>query len=302
MQHYGVKMNAKLTSEMFELKKRLSGNRYCFGKHNEYEIIVARNLADRKRAWAMVYRMYREKGYAAEDQDGLWYGMYDVLEKTTTFLVTCKGKDIATLTTVIDSEFGLPSDSLYKDELDIMRQGGRRLCEIISLASEESDSRRGLEILKHMFKVALVMASKLSDATDFVITVNPHHSGYYEKRLLFQRRGEIRSYGKVGGAPATFMSLDLEALPVNYARRYGLAEGSLAHHFTDEKSVSETIMFLSESLHYDGRLDLLQWFRRKKPAVLEKLNRFGSPFDLERAIAGGRTTKAGHCREAAYAC
>lgn len=267
-------MNTNLTNV-----GRAAGRSYRFGKNMEYEITVARSLADRKRAWALVYRMYLAKGYAAADKDGLWYSTYDLLPQTTTFLVTRDGSDIATLTVVFDSEHGLPSDCLYQDELDGMRSNTRRMCEIVSLASEERDSKRGLEILKHMFRVALVLASRLSDATDFVITVNPHHSSYYENRLLFVQRGVIRSYDRVGGAPALFMVLDLVTLPHFYAARYGTAAGSLTHHFTDEQIVSDTVIFLSENIGIGNRHELLDWFRLNKPAVFERLNRTDKPFN-----------------------
>ncbi|MBA4386795.1 MAG: hypothetical protein C0404_02370, partial [Verrucomicrobia bacterium] len=130
----------------------LSGNRYCFGENDEYEIKIARSLEERKRAWAMVYRTYLGKGYAQPDPEGLWCGLHDALPQTTTFVVSRDGRDVATLTIVFDSEVGLPADHLYRDELDKLRAKGRRLCEIISLVSEEIDRRRGIEVLKHLFK------------------------------------------------------------------------------------------------------------------------------------------------------
>ncbi|MBA4387727.1 MAG: hypothetical protein C0404_07080 [Verrucomicrobia bacterium] len=268
------------TTEFDKRQERLDGNSYRFGRNGEYEIIVARRLAERKRAWAMVYRMYREKGYAEPDTDGLWYGLYDALPQTTTFLVTRDGVEVATLTTVFDSEFGLPADTVYKDELDAMRRNGRRLCEIVSLSSEEKDRRQCVEVLKHMFKVGYLMACKLSDATDFIITVNPHHSSYYEKKLLFHRQGCERSYQKVGGAAAVLLCLDLETAPGRYVERYGLEEGSLGSHFLDSGTVSSSIWFLAGSITEEGLPDLMQWFRLKKPFVLTQLNRSVSPFDV----------------------
>jgi hypothetical protein len=257
---------------------RLSGNEYRFGRDGEYGIIVARTLAERKRAWAMVYRMYMEKGYAQEDQDQLWYGMYDALPQTTTFIVTRDGKDVATVTTVFDSTLGLPADQLYCDELDVLRTNGRRLCEVISLVCEESDRRRGIETLKHLFKVGLHMACKLVDATDFIITVNPHHASYYEKKLLFRRQGEERSYGKVNGAPAVLLILDLVTLSERYMECYGPAEGSIWHHFFEPESVSNTIWFLAENISYGGSEELLNWFADRKPGLLASLGALGSIF------------------------
>ncbi|MBA4388434.1 MAG: hypothetical protein C0404_10670 [Verrucomicrobia bacterium] len=280
------------TSTM-KLQERLSGNEYRFGKDGTYGIVVANTLEERKRAWAMVYRMYKEKGYAKQDTEELWYGLHDALPQTTTFIATRDGVDIATLTIVFDSDVGLPADGLYRDELDRLRSRGRRLCEIISLSSEETDKRQAIEVLKHMFKVAYLMACKLVDATDFIITVNPHHSAYYERKLLFKRQGNVRSYEKVSGAPAVLLVLDLDEAPDRYIRQYGMEPGSLMHHFSDVKTGSEAIWFLAENVSHRGRNELLKWFAEKRPAVLTSLQQAESPFDSVHemqaayAVAGG---------------
>jgi hypothetical protein len=261
------------------LQDRLSGNKYRFGASGEYEIVVARTLEERKRAWAMVYRTYKEKGYAQPDSDGLWYGLHDALPQTQTFIVRREGRDVATLTIVFDSEAGLPADHLYRDELDKLRSQDRRPCEIISLVSEETDRRQCLEVLKHVFKVAYLMACKLADATDFIITVNPHHSSYYERKLLFRRQGDVRSYGKVNGAPAVLLILDLDTAPDRYIAQYGVKDGSLGHHFLDAGTGSEAIWFLAENISRQGRSELLCWFAMKKPDLLAIAKRLFSPFD-----------------------
>ncbi|MBA4389198.1 MAG: hypothetical protein C0404_14590 [Verrucomicrobia bacterium] len=260
----------------------LTGNEYRFGKNWGCSITVAQTLPEKKRAWRMVYQSYLEKGYAKIDSDELWYGLYDMLPQTTTFIASRDGIDVATLTVVFDSEFGVPADQLYHDELDRMRQDGRRICEIVSLASNESDRRQGIEVLKHLFNVGFHMASKLVDATDFIITVNPHHASYYERKLLFRRHGEERSYAKVGGAPAVLLVLDLTTANERYLDEYGPDNGSLWHHFFSERTASSTVWFLVENVNRGGRQELMGWFRRKKPAVLERLGNHISPFDAAR--------------------
>ncbi|MBA4387646.1 MAG: hypothetical protein C0404_06670 [Verrucomicrobia bacterium] len=270
------------TRTVEELQDRFSGNRYRFGKNGEYEITIARTLEDRKRAWAMVYKLYLEKGYAQPDSDQLWYGMHDALPQTTTFIVTRDGNDIATVTVVFDSEIGLPADTLYRDELDKLRMNGRRLCEVVSLVSNETDRRGAIDVLKHLFKVGLHMSTRLVDATDFVITVNPHHAAYYERKLLFRRTGEIRSYEKVNGAPAALLILDLVTLSDTYREHYGEAPDSLWSHFFEPQALNNTIWFLAENVSHDGRRELLGWFAEKKPAALHKVKPIISLFDAPR--------------------
>lgn len=266
---------------------------YSFGRNGEYGITVANTLEDRKRAWRMVYASYLEKGYAEASPEQLWCGLYDALPQTTTFVVTRNDVDVATLTIVFDSDFGLPADQIYRDELDRLRRKGRRLCEVVSLASNENDRRQGIEVLKHLFKLSLHMASKVVDATDFIITVNPHHAAYYERKLLFNRVGDVRSYAKVGGAPAVLLSLDLVTLSDKYMEAYGRQEGSIWHHFFDDRTQDEVVFFLAGSVQSQGRKDLMAWFAENRPAVIERISRYISPFDVNREVHARHAMTAG---------
>lgn len=262
------------------LLRKPEKSRYVFGRGGKYEVTVANTLDERKRAWKMVYQSYLEKRYAKPDPEGLWYGLYDALPQISTFLVTKDGEDVATVSIVLDSEFGLPADELFKDKMDELRCQGRRLCEVISLSCVEADRRKGIEIVKHMFKVALYAACKTADATDFVITVHPHHAGYYERRLLFIDSGEIRSYGKVNGTLAAFLRLDLETLSDTYREHYGTKDGSIWHHFFDPAVEFETVRFLAENTTQKFRGELIEWFAAKKPATLKRVRDYLSPFDI----------------------
>ncbi|MBA4387705.1 MAG: hypothetical protein C0404_06970 [Verrucomicrobia bacterium] len=240
-------------------------NEYKFGQSGEYEVRLANTLDERKRAWRMVHRRYLAEGYAGPDGDGLWCSLFDALPQTTTVLVTRNGADIATVSLVFDSDYGLPADTLYKDELDTMRQNGRRLCEISSLASEETDRRSAVEVLNHMFKIIYLLACRLADATDFIITVNPHHVAFYERKLLFQRIGEVRSYGKVNGAPAVLLQFNLETAPERWFARYSGTTDSCGRHFVEPQTWNQAVWFLAENISHCSRQEILRWFREWRP-------------------------------------
>ncbi|MBA4386576.1 MAG: hypothetical protein C0404_01265 [Verrucomicrobia bacterium] len=240
-------------------------NEYKFGKCDEYEVRLANTLEERKRAWRMVFRRYLAEGYAKTDGDGLWCGLYDALPQTTTVLVTRNGADIATVSLVFDSDYGLPADTLYGDELDKMRRNGRRLCEISSLASEETDRKAAVEVLNHMFKIIYLLACRLADATDFIITVNPHHVVYYERKMLFQRIGEVRSYGKVNGAPAVLLQFDLETAFDRWIARYAGTNDSCGRHYVEPQTWNQAIWFLAENISHCSRKEILGWFRNWRP-------------------------------------
>lgn len=252
------------------LKERLRGVRqgescrYVFGHRGEYEIQVASTIEQRRRAWALVYRNYFKKSYAKANSDSLWYGLHDALPKTTTFLATLDGKDVATLTLAFDSPLGLPAFEMYGSELDRLRGNGRRLCEIISLASEETDRHRRAEVLKHIFKLAYLTARRVEESTDFVVTVNPRHVAYYERILLFERLGVKRSYSKVGGAPAVLLRLDLEPAEERYRERYGRSEGSFFRFFVNPETEAPLVRFLQRNRRPLDEGALRTWFGQKR--------------------------------------
>jgi hypothetical protein len=198
---------------------------YRFGTEDRYRIRVASAPEDRRAAWRLVYRAYEQQGYVSERGDGLWYGIHDLLSETTTFLVEDGGTPVAALTLVFDGPEGLPADELYRDELDALRDAGGRLCEIVSLVNIDRSRRARAEIVKQLFKLAYITARYGGCATDFVITVNPHHVPYYRKVLLFDVRGEEKTYDKVGGAPAVLLHLDLVTAEAVYRERYAHLHG-----------------------------------------------------------------------------
>lgn len=186
---------------------------------SHYQCHVAADLEDRLRAWRLVYRVYRDKGFADDRASGLWYNPHDLLEETTTFVVDCDGSAVATCTVVFDSELALPADELYHDELQSLRAAGRRLCEFISHVNTVG-GRTGASILMENHRNAFLTARCLEGATDFVIAVNPRHQAYFERTLLFECIGPERDFGKVQGAPAVLMRLDFETMAERYAAAF----------------------------------------------------------------------------------
>ena len=190
-----------------------------------YKIRLARDMSDRLKSWNFVHRAYAAKGYAPDNAQGLWYGIHDALPETLTFLTERDGRLVASLTLVFDSPIGIPADELYADSLSELRNGGRRLCEIVSLVNIEKSISAGTKIIRHLFKLAYLAAYNLESATDFVITVNPRHKIYYQKGLLFEEVGEERNYGKVNGAAAVLLRLDMIAAQTVYKERFNHLEG-----------------------------------------------------------------------------
>jgi hypothetical protein len=224
-----MKARNTLTRRLKTLGSRARGGRETRGRPQRRAencvVGVANDLESRRKAYRVVYELYLEKEYAEPNASRMWVSSFDALAGTTTLLAEDAedGTPVGALTAVSDSPAGLPADSLYRPELDALRASGRRLCEIISLGVD-SRAARGTEVLVKLFNHVYLLARRIRGATDFVITVNPRHAGFYQKTLLFTAAGPGREYDKVGGAPALLMRLDL-AVPEEQLRlEHGRAE------------------------------------------------------------------------------
>ncbi|MFH1024403.1 MAG: hypothetical protein V1809_13570, partial [Planctomycetota bacterium] len=199
-------MNTRLTCILKAVAESSRANSVPSGRFvfedGRFAIRVAGDLESRKKAYRLVYQLYREKSYARHDPSGMWLSIFDAVPETTTLLVEriSDGAAVGALTVVFDSPLGLPADNLYSGELNSFRDAGRRLAEIVSLGVAEG-VEAGREILVKLFNHAYLLSRKIRGATDFVITVNPRHVRFYERSMLFEKAGPERVYGKVGGAP-----------------------------------------------------------------------------------------------------
>jgi len=264
-------------------------SRKLAGSNGEYEFRLAGTIEERKRAWGLVYQNYRERGYVADDSNGLWYGKYDALADTMTVLVSRNGETVATLSLYLQSDAGLPSDTLYQDELQGLRRRGRRLVEVGALASIEKGARRSRVVLENMIRFAIVASTRVLAATDIMITVNPHHKRFYEKVLLFKQLGDERDYGKVNGAPAVLLRLDLDTAPENCLGKYGSDADSLYRFYYGEYSDQEDMVIALEQ----GRQPLpeevlVEYFARRKPLWSEGVIRHWSGSDNEDVLMNCR--------------
>jgi hypothetical protein len=187
-----------------------------------YRIRLADSEEHRNSASMLINKMYSWRGYSVSDQ---------ITENPN--LITLVASDdylvIGTITLAIDSPIGLLADETYKDEIDIIRSGGRKICEFIKLAVDPGvHSKR---ILAALFHVAFIYAWYIQKSTDLLIEVNPRHQRFYERMLGFKRHGEIRNNPRVN-APAVLLWLDL-GYAYHQIQKFGGKDG----HLRGEKSL-----------------------------------------------------------------
>lgn len=121
-----------------------------------------------------------------------------------------------------DNEQGLPMDTGFERQVDVLRNQGRRLVEVGGLASHPLYRRGNKNIPMLGNRLIVSYAVEILHADDLLITIHPKHLKIYEDILLFEKIGRISSYSYVNDNPAVALRLNLntvfQRLKKNYAK------------------------------------------------------------------------------------
>ncbi len=179
------------------------------GGNAELAIRPALSRVELESAYELVYQNYRSRDYIPPNTSGLRLTIFNAFPTTVTFVGVIHGEVIATVSLIPDTPVGLPMDEIYHDEVQALRDSGRRLIEVTMLADRRLSVTRSLAMVLALMKLVFDYATLSLKATDLCITVNPHHDKFYHEYLLFTPLGGLRAYPSVSGNPAIARRLDL---------------------------------------------------------------------------------------------
>lgn len=175
-----------------------------------YTVRVADDDHRRREVAELISQMYSWRGYEFDLAAGAAH------RPAQTVLQVHRNKQlVGTLTLRMDSEHGLMAEQLYREEIDLFRGMGGRLCELTGLAVVPGEDSR--EVLGALFHSVWSIGCEQHGASDVFIEVNPRHVAYYQRRHGFRQVGPERICPRVG-APAVLLHLDLDD-PVAVVRR-----------------------------------------------------------------------------------
>jgi len=162
---------------------------------------------ERHAAREIVRRAYEAQGY---DVSSGSIARYLDSPHATTFGLFFGETLYGTISIVLDSEKGLPMDSIYADELAPWRAEGKKLAEVVQFAVDHDAYAAVSGKKPPPFEAAPLFATVLSHAIEaqvayLCISVNPKHDRFYGM-LGFKQIGEMKHYGSVG-APAIARAL-----------------------------------------------------------------------------------------------
>ena len=165
-----------------------------------FAIRLADTEEGRNSASMLINKMYSWRGYS---------GSHDLHDSPNRITLTASDKNMAigTITLSIDSPIGILADEIFKDQVDIRRNLGGKVCELIKLAFDP-DIRSKL-VMASLFHVAYIYGRYIHHCTDVFIEVNPRHRRFYETMLGFKRLGERKINPRVN-APAFLLWIDVD--------------------------------------------------------------------------------------------
>jgi len=153
-----------------------------------------------------------------------------------------------------NEEQGLPMDTGFKREVDVLRNQGRRLAEVGCLASHPVYRKGDKKIPMLGNRMVVSYAVNTLHADDLLITVHPKYLKIYEDILLFEKIGQISSYSYVNNNPAVALRQNLKTWPQKLKKVYGKKpiEKNL-HHFLFESKPTLTDLPLEEEDRADNK-------------------------------------------------
>ena len=160
-----------------------------------------------EQAFRLQHDQYVAQGYMDAHPSGWRLSLHNALSATRVFVARCGARVVGTMTLIADSRLGLPMDEIYTDELRSLRGERASLAEVSALAMDPEYQSSGVPILLRLVRMLVIYAAQT--VSDLCIAVNPHHAAFYRKAFHFQDIGGLKRYGKVNGAPAIALRLDL---------------------------------------------------------------------------------------------
>lgn len=179
----------------------------------QFHIRMANSKGQREAASLLIKKKYAWRGYSFEPS-------LDIEPSKITLVTDTDGKTVGTMTLCLDLDGKLPADENFRDKLDQLRAGKRRLCEASRLAIEKDLPYR---VFAAMIHISYMYAHNIHGFTDYVIEVNPRHAMFYKRMLGFKDLGVERMCTRVN-APAVLLRLEFDYMKEQIKKFGGLFE------------------------------------------------------------------------------
>lgn len=186
-------------------------------EHKEFRIRLANTQDRRESASLLIDKMYSWRGYETGET------VNHEPNRITLLVSGNDDKTIATMSIGLDSPTGLFADAMYHEELETLRQDGKKICEYNRFAIDSKIKSK--RILASLYHIAYLYPYGIFGKTDGVTEVNPRHVKFYEKMLGFTRIGPKRICPRVN-APAVLLRINFAYMAEQVEKFGGLMDNA----------------------------------------------------------------------------
>lgn len=173
---------------------------------------IASTPEEHDAAARLTFEAYQGRGLVQQRGVPVRVTPFLLLPSTVKLVALRGGEVVATVSLMLDSQLGLPMQSLFFDELAALRRKGRRLAEVGALAIRKE--HRGSGLVMMVYK-ALWHTAALLGVQNLVVAVHPNSQPEYTSPLRFVPlcSGVRRYPGLEASALAVGLSHDVEQFP-----------------------------------------------------------------------------------------
>jgi hypothetical protein len=222
-QRHTHRFNLPPNSESLAARRRAASLKRCrlFDERDPITVKQATTREELEEAYCLVHESYIEAGYMDPHPSGLRVRIFEALPHTVTFIAQEQGKVIGTISLVLDSPLGLPMEESFGEELDGLRQQGRRIAEVSSLAVAKGCRNLGVFVRLCKYMTLYAIHAGLDD---LCIGISPEHAPFFQEVYLFEPLGDVRSYSSAKEDYVVAVRLDLPTLEQRIRDAYADAD------------------------------------------------------------------------------
>lgn len=238
------------------------------------EIRVASNKNEVNQAFKLLYESYHANGLMDRKDHELRVTKYHCLPTSIIIVAIYNGEVIGTVTHVLDSQLGLPSEGAV--DISSFRKRGKRIAEISALAIKK-EFRRSHSLMFSLTRYMYHYATKYAGVNHWIIGVRSNVATYYQALFFFHRfKTKKISHGFVNNSPSYFLYANLSELESLFFKHYSHKEDSknLFKFYIqqDLKKIGNFEHFkYNLPIHYGFEQDSLELFFREKEKIIESL-------------------------------
>ncbi|MCC9601433.1 long-chain N-acyl amino acid synthase [Stieleria sp. JC731] len=167
---------------------------------------IANSKDDLRQAFALIYQSYLRAGLVQAKEYGIRLTPFHLLGSTEVFITKLENTVVSTVSLIGDGELGLPLESIYRDNVRIIRRRGLRMAEIGSLADRRESPVRFIETFAGMGRL-LAQVAMARGFDGLVAATHPKHARLYSRILPFEQIGCEVACPYANGNPAVMLAL-----------------------------------------------------------------------------------------------